>query len=931
MAEISSVHDGDEGLGISNLPPSQIRPSISIRPTAQISPTMNGAISSYTHSPMYSPHSIIVQLSQTAKPFDPFGFFPNDSAKPSESVVSCVDSVPTRSESEKKQWVKPQGALPLSIFGEEEEEKKRRNLIPPSPRRLSITNDQNQQIKGENGSPAVSNGRNLNSNSDSNALHADLVDGDDGFDDDDGWEFKGAVSENSKVQVGSGLLGLEVETTAKQEMQAGQENPDGGKYTSGFCNALDGSRDFFAAPNGLWQESSNGAKRMSGFHNAPDSSGDFCAASNGLWQENSEGAKYASGFHHAPHNSSSFFDASNVLWQESEGTENTSGFYNAPDNSSGFFDASNGLWQESRGSGFHIASDSSSDFFDASNELWQENPEASKQVSGLHNAPDNSGVLFAASTELWQENSGGENYTSGSTDPFAVSNGLSYEPSKLDIGFDFKPTLAQNDIIADSNSTGKLIDSENVLKPYLGDENVDPDENFGEFKDAFSETELMYEEEQKLAGISHPGVQVPKFDGGIQENEGKPVNHKGALPLSMFSYGELETDDSLNHQDFLAYKPNSNPRNDTTLQASNISINDLISMLDSDIVNGSDDFDADSWEFKDAFSGAKAEDMTSAHGIDNAHQNFSTKVELKDYVDFYLKLKEESCFVALCHLTKAKTDAALSGEDVKAVALDEEIKEACKELSQENMLPKEVNPENGPPRNICLDGFLEDLCGPKFQVLESEYHLSRRLSLAEKDLRSAVELFKHAASTLKILMLGSMDEVTNYVSTWSRMISVCAQELKQGAFIWKQSLQKNVHNQILFEPRDLTLLLLHSPFAAAPPPPWQQEAGQKFILALGEIYRVVKVLGASARLFKLWVLLSSAKVDIFVLLEECSTIWSSSGLEDALHCICDPVGFEYDATVQALLASIKHVHDLDVLPLQNHILLNKNLFVSCHY
>ena len=74
----------------------------------------------------------------------------------------------------------------------------------------------------------------------------------------------------------------------------GQENPDGGKYTSGFCNALDGSRDFLATPNGIWQESSNGAKRMSGFHNAPDSSGDFCAASNGLWQENSEGAKYAS-------------------------------------------------------------------------------------------------------------------------------------------------------------------------------------------------------------------------------------------------------------------------------------------------------------------------------------------------------------------------------------------------------------------------------------------------------------------------------------------------------------------------------------------------------------------------------------------------------------------------------------------------------------
>ena len=80
---------------------------------------------------------------------------------------------------------------------------------------------------------------------------------------------------------------------------------------------------------------------------------------------------------------------------------------------------------------------------------------------------------------------------------------------------------------------------------------------------------------------------------------------------------------------------------------------------------------------------------------------------------------------------------------------------------------------------------------------------------------------------------------------------------------------------------------------------------------------MVEVLGASARLFKPWLLLSSEKVDIFDLLEECSTVWSSLGLEDALHCLCDPFGFEYDGTVHALLASIKYVHDLDVLSLQN--------------
>ncbi|KAL6320895.1 hypothetical protein AAG906_010704 [Vitis piasezkii] len=119
--------------------------------------------------------------SQTAKPFDYFSFLPNDSTKPCESVVSRVASMPTRSESEKEQWVKPQGALSLSIFWEEEEENEENESNSSEPpqtfnhkrvystkHRLKVDpivgiNDilsnlyiQNQQIKDENGSPAVS-------------------------------------------------------------------------------------------------------------------------------------------------------------------------------------------------------------------------------------------------------------------------------------------------------------------------------------------------------------------------------------------------------------------------------------------------------------------------------------------------------------------------------------------------------------------------------------------------------------------------------------------------------------------------------------------------------------------------------------------------------------------------------------------------------
>ena len=66
---------------------------------------------------------------------------------------------------------------------------------------------------------------------------------------------------------------------------------------------------------------------------------------------------------------------------------------------------------------------------------------------------------------------------------------------------------------------------------------------------------------------------------------------------------------------------------------------------------------------------------------------------------------------------------------------------------------------------------------------------------------SAIELSKHAASTLSILKVGSAEEQSSYVSTWSKIVSLCAQELRHGAFIWKQSSQKNIQSQILSEPQ----------------------------------------------------------------------------------------------------------------------------------
>lgn len=73
-------------------------------------------------------------------------------------------------------------------------------------------------------------------------------------------------------------------------------------------------------------------------------------------------------------------------------------------------------------------------------------------------------------------------------------------------------------------------------------------------------------------------------------------------------------------------------------------------------------------------------------------------------------------------------------------------------------------------------------------------------------MRSAVELLKDAAATLRIFKLGSREEQSSYLTTWYKIVSICSQELKHGASIWKQSVHKNVHDQILSSPQGKLLI-----------------------------------------------------------------------------------------------------------------------------
>jgi hypothetical protein len=49
--------------------------------------------------------------------------------------------------------------------------------------------------------------------------------------------------------------------------------------------------------------------------------------------------------------------------------------------------------------------------------------------------------------------------------------------------------------------------------------------------------------------------------------------------------------------------------------------------------------------------------------------------------------------------------------------------------------------------------------------------------------------------------LGSGEEQSNYLTIWSKIAFVCSQELKHGAYIWKEAVKKNAHDQLLSIPK----------------------------------------------------------------------------------------------------------------------------------
>ncbi|KAG1338462.1 hypothetical protein COCNU_04G007680 [Cocos nucifera] len=308
--------------------------------------------------------------------------------------------------------------------------------------------------------------------------------------------------------------------------------------------------------------------------------------------------------------------------------------------------------------------------------------------------------------------------------------------------------------------------------------------------------------------------------------------------------------------------------------------------------NGNDDFDEIDWEFQKATE-TIVSDQNSSVQIDQCN---STELTQNIFLDLYCRLKEEALFLtvhALDDLKKTQKVASLSGEQAKAMTINEEIQEAYKKLG-EAIVSEDAYIMKHPSKDVCVSQLLKVIGEPQFKAIEHEYHLSERILSAEKDLGSAVKLFEHSTSILCILELASKEEQHAYVSAWSSMALACAQELQHGAMIWAESISANVCKQILSQ-------------------------ADQYFLALGEIYRAAEILRVSMKFYKPWFLTNqgvSCKVQ--ACLEKGAEAWITCGLEKALESISSATG-EHAGEAKALLESIKLFHDLDEFPLQKNI------------
>ncbi|KAL9235048.1 hypothetical protein vseg_009848 [Gypsophila vaccaria] len=815
------------------------------------------------------------------------------------------------------------GALPLSIFGEVEDQ-----LDDPPHHNHNHNHNPNYEvnygksngnhgaidlkIESQNGS-----GLNLNLNSENH---------DDDDDESGEWEFKGALFGNNNNNIQDQGI----------KNKAGQDASNTIEHKPEFSSfALEFNDLYVGLPRTVNKLNENDA----GFKLPPVISNGFVLDAFPGDEDISKGsgatATNNSSITHEP-NSSGSLPRSIDLFAGSLGDGNRSGEIDVGPTSTGGV-ATNGFkWGAfggsgniGNGSGLSDATTisvehkpSSNSFFPPSDDLFtapvkaenksRESDVEFKPTNGASNSfrfdafPEvemfgNRSATSATSSSPTEHKADSSNFHFPFDNLFLVPQG-STNKSRETFG-DFKKTpLTSNGFVFDPFAEVEPVGNGNGLDFVAAaatTTNEDDDfDDFGDFVDASQEVRRGEQSEQDKQTLS--------------------FNAREALPLSFFGDSIEETTEALDHSDGLFHKHTSRPGNGLSGQGSMVPIHDLISNMysqaqsiqlfgpdekpaengahnslekESTLLGGDDEWDEDSWEFKSAFrvSGVKETPSSGIPGNVTLIQ-LETSQNIQDYIDFYIKLKNALCYLLSCQLDELQIARCPdTGTDFREITetLVNEIQTAHKLLEQG--VVSEVISEKHLEKSSCLNEVFKLLEETKFNIIESEFSLSKKLQLADTDWRVTSDLLRHAISILKVLSLGSADEQSHYVSTWCNLVNVCAQELRYGALIWKRASERRVQHQILSESR-----------------------GRKHVQALGEICKVVELLGLSAKVYEPWTLFSVSESSRFTdLLNECRSLWSNSGLEEALQSLSD------DIVIGCGETSIKTIRDFDVLAMHD--------------
>ncbi|XP_010549868.1 PREDICTED: uncharacterized protein LOC104820894 isoform X3 [Tarenaya hassleriana] len=877
-------------------------------------------------------------------PPDPNGFLA-DRNDTDSTVVAQLESAPSRIESSQAQWVKPQGPVPLSVFGEAEEEGERDGSGVSAPAlRFSFDSTSSKHNNG-NGSvkkvmytnPSVGindlianlymdndqnkpeNGLNFDTNSsahfDTNTKNSQL----------NSLNFGGHLSDSGPAEI----VIVRRSDLELKDTGLSQKGPNSVSMENLSWNPLNFDTQRFGPKSDAMHSNSSDVMFDSNGSNlgSVDQKDDIDEDEG--WEFKTAESKSQTGDGDskpveqktAESGPAVVSNTSNLSWN----------FWSLPTNGvglnvdSGKIDAVNSVSD----SGF--GEDGS-----WNNDGWEykvaETGELKNSITSKVEGNDKKDVKSAELAVAF------ENGVHQVDDLFAVSSQQSSQQcGGWGLGFDINPT-SKTEATSFPNSSSQSQQYERNTVPSFFPS--DSEETTWAFKQSSSENDIQNEEKLGVPDVLPANFQNHLSDGVVQEKEVQPEKPNGPLALSLFGEEDLESSDPVFHGAVPSSIHDSSSRDKPKAPGPSLSVSDLISSLynrveentkgaenskaatDFNLVNDEDD----SWEFQGSmqpvtvsdlkegdnssrkFGGVSVGNETPSQTFDHAgtreqHKKQFTSIEVNDFRDLFDKLKTELCYVALNHLENIKEARKLvadSSEGTEVEKCDEEIQDMRKKL-QEDVLISEIDLESLQLRPSDIREFVNTLKEIKFRVLDSEYRLSERLLPAENDWNSTIELLKHSTLTLKILNLCSSEQQSNYTSTWSAIASACAQELRHAVAIWKLAQEKNIQRKILSSPQ-----------------------GKKYILALGEVYRVAKILVASTRLYKPWILLAPGS-NISALLNECASLWSSSGLEDALLNISK---LHNDKSAAQLLESINHMDKVDAFTLHNRIFLASKS--TCH-